>query len=32
MIHDPSTYDLISLGLGGRSFQEFVDSYLFEKI
>ena len=31
MIHDPSTYDLISLGLGGRSFQEFVDSYLFEK-
>ena len=31
MIHDPSTYDLIYLGLGGRSFQEFVDSYLFEQ-
>ena len=30
-IHDQSNYDLISAGLGSKSFQEFVDSYLANK-
>jgi len=30
-IHDPSNYDLVSLGLGNETYQEFVDSYLANK-
>lgn len=31
IMNDPTNYDLISAGLGNRSFQEFVDSYLANK-
>lgn len=30
-IHDPSNYDLITLGLGNQNYQEFVDTYIANK-